>query len=97
MWVLWSLIWLTQADPVRAFESHAALTRAKLAERPPAEMVSQTRQAEFSKRFNRLIDAMAAFSDEYNKYQGQVWPAKQAEQLRKAMEAVREIEPNLKK
>jgi len=31
----------------------------------------------FEERFNKLIDAIHRFSDEYNKSKGDVWPARQ--------------------
>ena len=38
----------------------------------------------FRERFQKLVDALQHFADRYNKGEGNVWPRKEAEALRKA-------------
>jgi hypothetical protein len=38
----------------------------------------------FSEGFNNLVDALRRFADAYNGGQGEVWPVKEADALRKA-------------
>jgi hypothetical protein len=46
----------------------------------------------FKQRFDRLAAAMRDFAETYNRDQGRVWPAKQAQELRKAMQELEELE-----
>lgn len=73
-------------DPARAAEESALRMKAA------AEAVSRQNKAtlsaeerEFTERFNKLVDAMRAFHDQYAQNGGAVWPKKQAEALAKAM------------
>ena len=59
---------------------NAATTRAIQAQRQRA---SAAGRRVFEQRFNTLIEALHAFSDAYEQSQGQVWPPKPADALRK--------------
>ena len=50
---------------------------------------SDQERRRFEEKFNRLIDALRDFTDDYNRSTGNVWPAKKAEAVSKAF---RELE-----
>lgn len=43
---------------------------------------------EFEEKFNRLVSAMDEFQRQYNASGGKVWPKKEAEALKKAIQAL---------
>jgi hypothetical protein len=73
-------------DPVRAAEirEQALVERVKQHERDTKARQDLQKRA-FEEKFNRLVDAVAKFAEQYNKGKGQVWPKMEAERLRKAM------------
>jgi hypothetical protein len=71
-----------------------------LKERIQAQEREATARAEmqrqrFEQRFNKLVDAVAAFAKEYNEGKGQVWPSAEAAKLRKAMSELQALEESL--
>jgi hypothetical protein len=46
---------------------------------------AELRRRFFEQRFKKLVDTVAAFAQEYNEGNGQVWSSAEAEKLRKAM------------
>ena len=46
--------------------------------------LNQEEQIEFSRRFNKLLDVMRDFTDEYNRGGGKLWPQKKADALERA-------------
>jgi hypothetical protein len=50
---------------------------------------SDLERRQFEEKFNKLIDALQGFSQEYNQSHGSVWPAKKVEAVNKAL---RELE-----
>jgi hypothetical protein len=78
-------IFLFQGDQVRQMDAHTmnieAQTRAF--EEREKSMAPLERKL-FEERFNKFIDAIHRFSDEYNKSKGDVWPARQAELVKRA-------------
>jgi hypothetical protein len=46
---------------------------------------------DFEKKFNALVAAIENFGRRYNEARGQVWPKREADALRKAMEDVRKV------
>src|SRR5262249_15731648 len=63
------------------FRTDAPSAQASLDERRRAD---KEEMRLFTERFNKLVDAIRTFADEYNKGQGNIWPMRQAEALRKA-------------
>jgi hypothetical protein len=59
----------------------------------PHPAVQRARQQRFQERFNNLVKAIEAFSAEYNRSEGQVWPHAKAEALRRAMEELQKADP----
>lgn len=57
--------------------------------------LAAAQKAYFEDNFEDLVKAMQAFSTEYNRYRGQVWPAKEAENLRKAMSRLQSADRRL--
>ena len=90
--MLHSILWvcLLQSDQVRQMDTYTMAIEARTRdfEERKKSMAEQERK-QFEQRFNKLIDAIHRFSDEYNKSKGAVWPAKHAEQVKKAF---RELE-----
>ena len=90
--VLAGLLWgcLFQSDPVRSLE---ALTMANAANARAEELhrkdASDQERRQFEEKFNKLIDALQGFTQEYNRSNGSVWPAKKVEAVNKAL---RELE-----
>jgi hypothetical protein len=90
--VLAGLLWgcLFQSDPVRSLEAltmaNAASARAEELHRKDA---SDQERRHFEEKFNKLIDALQDFTQEYNRSNGNVWPAKKVEAVNKAL---RELE-----
>ena len=82
-----SMFWLFlfQSDPIRPLDAHlmtnAATTRALQEHQRRA---GEEERREFEQRFNKFIDTLQGFSNAYKQSQGQVWPRKEAEAIRKA-------------
>ena len=92
-WLLLQLA-LLATDPVRGTEfAQSALKNSAVVEQRQKTEVAFRQEAEFRKRFNHLLEAIAAFSEQYNKGGGHVWPSKQAQNLRKAMKELEAVDP----
>ena len=75
-----------QSDPVRAHEVWQTQAKAQPAFIATAQTTALAeRKKLFEARFNRLTDALAEFSREYNRNQGMAWPKEKADALKKAM------------
>lgn len=87
------MLLLFQSDRVRQMDTvemaNAARVRAFEAER---KEISEKEKREFERKFNDFVSKLAAFTEEYNGSKGQVWPAKKAEAVTKAFEALRHTE-----
>ena len=84
-----------QSDPIRAHEIQARNTVASsVVSQTPATVALQKKQ--FEERFNRLTQAVAEFSREYNKSQGLTWPKDKADALKKAIHDLEQAEPALR-
>ncbi len=57
--------------------------------------LAASQKAYFEENFEELVKAMQAFSAEYNRYRGQIWPAKEADNLRKAMNRLQSADRRL--
>jgi hypothetical protein len=79
------LFLLMQQDPVRQMDRALMLqaAREQALDRQTQQMKDVRRQ-QFEQRFNKLLEALQRFSSTYKKGQGQVWPSKEAEAVRKA-------------
>jgi hypothetical protein len=90
-WLLLQVV-LLGTDPVHGteFTQIALKNSAVIEQRQKTELTRQ--EAEFRKRFNQMLDALAAFSEKYNNGGGNVWPSKQAEDLHKAMKALEKVD-----
>ncbi|MEO8026861.1 MAG: hypothetical protein ABI823_10320 [Bryobacteraceae bacterium] len=82
------------ADPVRAaetaqmsFDANNKATADELKAR-----FAKYEHERFTERFNHLIDAMQAFTEEYNKAPGAVWPQKKAEAIEQAFRDLQKTE-----
>ncbi len=71
-------------DPVRSMETAPMMVDARGAPVPSKAQLTQEEQIEFSRRFNRLLDVMRDFTDEYNRGGGKLWPQKKADALERA-------------
>ena len=92
-WLLLQLA-LLGTDPVHGTEfTQTALRNSVAVEQRQQTQLALRQEAEFRKRFNQLIEAVAAFTEKYNNGGGNVWPSKQAEDLHKAMKALEELGP----
>jgi hypothetical protein len=82
-------IFQIQADAVRRVEvtQAAAMAQASAVERAKALRTEDERRR-FEEKFNRLVSAMDAFQREYNASGGKVWPRKEADALKKAIQAL---------
>jgi hypothetical protein len=81
--ILWML--LLQQDPTRTLDYLRMTNPQKFHEMSePQARVAQLQRHLFEQRFQKLVDAVQRFSDQYNKGRGYVWPLKEAEALRKA-------------
>ncbi len=76
-------------DPVHAMESARLMLEAKNGSPQSKVKDAQIERLEFSDRYNRLIDAMREFTDEYNKAGSMVWPQKKADAVDKAYRDLR--------
>lgn len=54
--------------------------------------IPEKEKREFERKFNDFVSKLAAFTEEYNGSKGQVWPAKKAEAVTKAFEALRQTQ-----
>jgi hypothetical protein len=83
-------------DPVRAnaIQERALVETAKQHEREHKAR-QELQKWRFEQKFNQLVEAIAKFSKQYNQGKGQVWPAREAEQLRKAMQELQTIAKSL--
>ena len=79
------------ADAVRSAELAERQTKAAPS-REGADAVAKAESAAFHAKFNKMLDAMRAFTSEYNGSQGQAWPAKRAAELDKAMRELQKSE-----
>jgi hypothetical protein len=96
IWLVLNLM-LAGMDPVRGTEFEQILMKNQaIVEHAKTDAVLR-RNAQFHQRFNDLVDAVAGFAAEYNQNHGQVWPAKKAEALRRAMRALESVDSRLKK
>ena len=81
-----------QGDQVRQMDAFtmtiAAQSRA--IEDRKNSMAAQERKL-FEAKFNKLLDAIHRFSEEYNNAKGAVWPSKQAELVQKAFRDLEHI------
>jgi hypothetical protein len=92
-WLLLQLA-LLATDPVHGTEfAQTALKNSAVIEQRQKAEVAFRQEAEFRRRFNQLLDAIAAFSDQYNKGGGHVWPSKQAQNLYKALRELEAVDP----
>jgi hypothetical protein len=57
--------------------------------------LAANQKLQFEEQFDELVKALEAFSTEYNRNRGQVWPAREAENLRKAMQKLQAIDNRL--
>ena len=90
--VLTGLLWgcLFQSDPVRPLDAlimeNAARSQTQgLHQKNPSDQ----ERRRFEEKFNKLIDALQDFTQEYNRSKGHVWPIKEVEAVNKAL---RELE-----
>src|SRR5215510_9057845 len=74
------------SDRIRSAEIAQGALKQQIAiqERIAKEREIQARRR-FEQQFKKLVTALNEFSDEYNRARGEVWPAKQAAALKKAM------------
>ena len=80
----------TQADSVRRVEIAQAAVNAQAAAVEQASAArSEDERRHFEEKFNRLVSAMDAFQREYNASRGKVWPKKEADALKKAIQDLR--------
>lgn len=78
-----------QADPVRPIEMARAVIEAQSAAAEQARIArSEDERRRFEQQLDRLAAALNDFQREYNASGGQVWPKKQAEALKKAIQAL---------
>ena len=84
-------------DPVRAAEiqQRAIVERAKQHERE-VKARQEAERRNFEAKFNKLVDAIAAFAKKYNGGKGGVWPPDEVEKLRKAMVDLQQAEKSLR-
>jgi len=50
----------------------------------PQRRVAESQNHLLEKRFQKLVDALQRFAEEYNRNGGRVWPLREAEAVRKA-------------
>ena len=82
------------ADPVRGAEFAQLSMKSQAFEEQKARAeVTLAGEADFKRRFNQLVSAVADFAAVYNETRGTVWPAKKAEALRKAMKDLETAHP----
>ena len=82
-----------QSDPVRAHEMWQAQAKSQTAFIAAAQSSALAeRKKEFEARFNRLTEAVAEFSREYNRNKGMAWPKEKADALKKAMQDLEKSE-----
>jgi hypothetical protein len=63
------------------------MAQASAAEQASASRTEDERR-HFEEKFNRLVSAMDAFQRKYNASGGQVWPKKEADALKRAIQAL---------
>src|SRR5260370_40795568 len=91
-WLLLQLA-LLGTDPVHGTEfAQTALKNSAVIEQRQKTELALRQEAEFRKRFNRLVEALATFSERYNDGGGKVWASKQAEGLHKSVKALEEVD-----
>ena len=71
-------------DPLRPFETAQMMMDASSARASSKSQLNRQEEIEFNRRFNRLLDVMRDFTEDYNRGGGKVWPQKKAEALEKA-------------
>ena len=96
-WATALLFFQFAQDPIRQHELRERALRSKIeaADHEAAAQATRERQL-FSQRFNVLVAAVESFAKEYNQSKGHVWPKKQADDLRAAMQQLQRIEPTLR-
>jgi hypothetical protein len=88
---------IQKSDPVRSAERFEATVLATSKQHELDRRAYQRGQRQqFEATFNRLVDAVAAFSKQYNAANGSVWPEREAERLRKAMHDIQQLEKSLR-
>jgi len=87
-WIAFGLF-QTQIDSVRRIEiaQAAVAAQASATERANSARTDEERRR-FEEQLNRLAVALTDFQREYSASGGQVWPKKQAETLKKAIQAL---------
>ena len=89
--VSFSILPAMAADTVREAETAELQAKASASDyRGKSAAVIQT--AEFHLKFNKMLDAMRAFTSDYNDNKGQAWPANRAAALDQAMKDLQKTE-----
>lgn len=79
----------TQVDSVRRIEIEQAAVMAEAAAAGQAPALgNEEERRRFEEKFNRLVSAMDAFQRQYNASGGKIWPKKEADALKKAIQAL---------
>jgi hypothetical protein len=82
---------LCQANQyARAMEMDLRARAEEQEQRQKETLAAQKRQ--FEKKFDAAAVAFREFAEKYNSAKGSIWPAKEAEQLRKALKTLAEAE-----
>ena len=85
-----------QIDPIRPFEEMKLQRKLEThATEQAGNKVPVANRKEFEKRMNAMIQALADFTEAYNKGMGKVWPAREAKVLKKAMLDLQQLETGL--
>jgi hypothetical protein len=81
--IIWLL--LLSQEPVGSLgELLDAIAAAVQTPSEPQRRVAESQNHLLEKRFQRLVDDLQRFADEYNRSGGRVWPLREAEAVRKA-------------
>ena len=77
---------LLQIDAANPFDATARMAAASArANEIQHRNASDQERRDFEEKFNKLLDALQGFSQEYNKSRGSVWPAKKVEAVNRAL------------
>jgi hypothetical protein len=83
-------------DAMRAAELQERVLIDGLAQQERDQKARQERERrQFEKTFNKLVDALGSFSSRYNGGHGQTWPAKEAEELKRAIRELQSSDKSL--